>query len=146
MNDDQALKLAQDSAARMFADDLASQRLGIDIEVIAPGRVAATMTVREDMVNGHAICHGGYIFTLADTAFAFACNTYGSVAVAASAGIDFIAPARAGERLCAEAAEAHRRTRSGLYDVRVTETESGRLVALFRGRSVTLRGDTGTRN
>lgn len=131
------MQLARACAERMFADDLASQSLGIDIEVPAPGRAVATMAVREDMLNGHAICHGGHIFTLADTAFAFACNAYNRVSVAAGATIDFVTPARAGERLRACATEVHRKGRNGVYDVRVNASD-GRLVAVFRGRSVTL--------
>lgn len=137
MTDTPALVLARACAERMYADDLASQQLGIEIDVELPGTAVATMTVRDDMVNGHDICHGGYIFTLADTAFAFACNAYNRVTVAASASIDFVAPARKGERLEAHAREVHRKGRSGVYDVRVTAAND-RLVAVFRGRSVTL--------
>lgn len=137
MNADTDLVRARACAERMYADDLASQRLGIAIEVIGPGEVEATMAVREDMVNGHAICHGGYIFTLADTAFAFACNAYDRVTVAGGASIEFLAPARAGDRLRARANEVHRKGRSGVYDVRVSDSQD-RLVAVFRGRSVTL--------
>lgn len=137
MSADTDLVRARACAERMYADDLASQRLGIAIEVIGPGEVEATMAVREDMVNGHAICHGGYIFTLADTAFAFACNAYDRVTVAGGASIEFLAPARAGDRLRARANEVHRKGRSGVYDVRVSDSQD-RLVAVFRGRSVTL--------
>lgn len=137
MTDTPALVLARACAERMYADDLASQQLGIEIEIDRPGSALATMTVREDMVNGHDICHGGYIFTLADTAFAFACNAYNRVTVAASASIEFVVPARRGDRLAARAEELHRKGRSGIYDVRVSDA-SGRQVALFRGRSVTL--------
>jgi acyl-CoA thioesterase len=91
------------------------------------------MTIRTDMVNGHGNCHGGLIFALADSAFAFACNTYGHPTVAASATIDFLAPARAGEVLKAEASEVWRGGRIGLYDVRVTHGDV--VVAMFRGRS-----------
>ena len=118
----------------MYASDAASRHLGIEIGGVEPGRATATMTVREDMVNGHGICHGGYVFTLADTAFAFACNTYDDRTVAAGAAIDFLEPVRAGVRLQATAVERSRRARSGIYDVTVAG-EDGQVVAEFRGRS-----------
>ena len=121
----------------MFADDLASQALGIVITDVAPGTAIASMTVRDDMVNGHGICHGGYVFTLADTAFAFACNTYDDVTVAAGADITFLRPVEAGANLEATAVELARRGRSGLYDVTV-RAEDGEPVAEFRGRSRSL--------
>jgi len=121
----------------MYAADRASQRLGIVISRVGPGRATATMTVTQDMVNGHAIGHGGFVFTLADTAFAFACNTYDDVTVAAGADIDFLEPVRAGTELRASAVERSRRGRSGLYDVTVADT-SGTVVAEFRGRSRSL--------
>ena len=123
----------------MYANDSASQRLGIEISDVAPGRATATMAVTEEMVNGHGICHGGYVFTLADTAFAFACNTYNEPTVAAGAGIDFLEPVRAGARLTAVAIERSRRSRSGVYDVTVS-TADGQVVAEFRGRSRTIGG------
>src|SRR6476646_7724647 len=101
----------------MYADDAASQALGIIISDVAPGTAIASMTVRDDMANGHGICHGGYIFTLADTAFAFACNTYDDVTVAAGADITFLEPVSKGAGLIATAVELNRRGRSGLYDV-----------------------------
>ncbi|HET6817263.1 MAG TPA: hydroxyphenylacetyl-CoA thioesterase PaaI [Mycobacteriales bacterium] len=121
----------------MYAADLASQRLGIDISDVGPGCATATMTVRDDMVNGHGICHGGYVFTLADTAFAFACNTYDDRTVAAGADVSFLEPVAAGERLTARATERSRRGRSGLYDVTVSR-DDGTAVAEFRGRSRSL--------
>jgi acyl-CoA thioesterase len=130
-------EIARLCAERMYADDSASQRLGIEISDVAPGRATATMTITDDMVNGHGICHGGYVFTLADTAFAFACNTYDNVTVAAGAGVDFLEPVYAGTRLTAGAVERSRRGRSGVYDVTVT-TEDGQVVAEFRGRSRSL--------
>src|SRR4051812_3502763 len=99
----------------MYADDVASRNLGIEISGVEPGRATATMTVRDDMVNGHGICHGGFVFTLADTAFAFACNTYDDRTVAAGADVSFLEPVVAGERLRAAAVERSRRGRSGLY-------------------------------
>ena len=129
--------LARRCAERMYADDLASQGLGIVISEVAPGTAIASMTVRDDMVNGHGICHGGYVFTLADTAFAFACNTYDDVTVAAGADITFLQPVKAGAHLTATALELSRRGRSGLYDVTV-RGEDGEPVAEFRGRSRSL--------
>lgn len=129
---------SDDSAARaaqaMFARDAASQRLGMTIEVTAAGSATAHMVVTEDMLNGHAVCHGGLIFALADTAFAFACNGYGTVTVASAASIDFLRPAKLGDRLTAHAEERHRGKRSGVYDVRVCD-QDGREIAAFRGRS-----------
>jgi len=136
---------ARRCAEEMYAADVASQRLGIEISDVGPGRATAAMTVRDDMVNGHRICHGGYVFTLADTAFAFACNTYDDRTVAAGADVSFLAPVESGERLVAVAAERSRRGRSGIYDVTVTRAD-GAVVAEFRGRSRSLGGamlDTG---
>ncbi|HUR51562.1 MAG TPA: hotdog fold thioesterase, partial [Mycobacteriales bacterium] len=111
---------AQEQAQRMLAHDLATRSLGIEISEVAIGRATATMTVRPDMSNGHGICHGGYVFLLADTAFAFACNTHGVTTVAAGADVDFVAPVAVGDLLVARAQELVRRGRSGLYDVVVT--------------------------
>ena len=127
-------ELARRCAERMYAEDLASQSLGIVITDVAPGTAIASMTVRHDMVNGHGICHGGYLFTLADTAFAFACNTYDDVTVAAGADITFLRPVKSGDELAATAVELSRRGRSGLYDVTVRAAD-GEPVAEFRGRS-----------
>lgn len=124
-------------AAAMFANDRTSQALGITIRSLAPGRAELEMTVTDLMVNGHGIAHGGYVFLLADTAFACACNYPGAVTVAASADITFISPVREGETLIAEAVERQRYGRSGVYDV--TITSDGRAVAEFRGLSRTLR-------
>ena len=126
---------AKQCAATMRANDRASSMLGISVDVVEAGRAKATMTVRDDMVNGFDVCHGGLLFTLADTAFAFACNTYDAMSFAASAQIEFIRPASLGDQLLAEAREDHRGRRSGFYSVRVTN-QDGALVALFRGRSV----------
>jgi acyl-CoA thioesterase len=134
---DDATTLAVRCAAAMYGRDLASQALGITIEDVAAGRATARMTVRDDMLNGHGICHGGYVFTLADTAFAFACNTYDDVTVAAGADVTFLAPVHAGTDLVAVAVERARRGRSGLYDVTVS-TAAGDMVAEFRGRSRSL--------
>jgi len=132
-----ALAVARQCADRMYADDKASQALGITISEVGPGTSIASMAIRDDMVNGHGICHGGYVFTLADTAFAFACNTYDDVTVAAGADITFLEPVPAGTELAATAVEVARRGRSGLYDVTVRRADGG-VVAEFRGRSRSL--------
>lgn len=131
MND---LETARACADLMYARDTASQALGIEIEIGEPGSAIATMTVRADMTNGFDICHGGLIFTVADTAFAFACNAYDNLTVAASGSIDFLRPVRAGDRLRAEAREVHRTGRTGLYAVEVFNQRDER-VALFQGRA-----------
>lgn len=128
-------------ASRMYANDRATRSLGIRIEDVALGRATARMRVSADMVNGHAIAHGGYIFLLADTAFAFACNTHGAT-VASAAEIAFVRPAREGDDLIAEARERVRFGRSGVYDVTVRDIE-GNTVAEFRGHSRQLRSRTG---
>jgi acyl-CoA thioesterase len=129
--------IAERCAERMYADDRASRHLGIEITDVEPGRARATMAVADTMVNGHDICHGGYVFLLADTAFAFACNTYDRVTVAASCDVVFVRPALTGQRLVADAVERIRHGRSGIYDVTVT-ADDGQVVAEFRGRSRTL--------
>jgi acyl-CoA thioesterase len=135
--------LAAACARAMWAGDTASQRLGMRLEHIAPGTstltMTMTMTVTESMTNGHGICHGGFIFTLADSAFAFACNTYNQIAVAQHCSVTFIRPVHCGDRLTATAREVARRGRGGIYDVRVTN-QRGEHVAEFRGHSRTLDG------
>ncbi|AIJ25320.1 phenylacetic acid degradation protein PaaD [Amycolatopsis methanolica 239] len=128
------------AAQAMFADDVASKSLGIELVEADGGRAVARMTVTEQMVNGHAIAHGGYIFLLADTTFACACNSHGPVTVAAGAEISFVASARLGDHLVATAEERTRYGRNGIYDVTVhRETDAGRVViAEFRGRSRTI--------
>jgi acyl-CoA thioesterase len=121
------------SVEAMMANDAASRGLGIELIDQGEGRAVARMTVRQDMVNGHAMAHGGLIFALADTAFACACNSFGPVTVAASAEIVFVAPARAGDVLVAEAVLRTRFGRSGLYDV--TVRRDGDVIAECRGRS-----------
>ena len=130
--------VARRCAEAMYAADRSSQHLGIEITDVAPGRARARMIVADTMVNGHGIAHGGYVFLLADTAFAFACNTYDVVTVAAAADVVFVAPARAGDDLVAEAAERTRFGRSGVYDVTVRRS-GGEIVAEFRGHSRALR-------
>lgn len=129
-----AQSLAEACAEALFEADRASRGLGIVVDGVQPGRARLRMEVREDMTNGHGICHGGFIFTLADSAFAFACNTYNRVTVAQAAKIDFLRPVRRGDELHAEAREISRGARSGLYDVEVRRAD-GELVACFRGNS-----------
>lgn len=126
--------IAQRCAAKMYADDQASQDLGIKVDIRAPGSAEARFEVRSNMLNGHNVCHGGLIFTLADTAFAFACNSYNKVTLAAGASIEFLRPAKLGDRLTATATERHRGRRSAIYDVVVTNQDAVD-VAIFRGRS-----------
>ncbi|MEV4535009.1 hydroxyphenylacetyl-CoA thioesterase PaaI [Asanoa sp. NPDC049518] len=125
-----------DGAAAMFGRDKASRSLGMSVVELDPGHAVLEMTVTGQMVNGHGIAHGGFVFLLADSAFAGACNYPGAVTVAASAEIVFVSAAREGERLTATATERHRAGRSGIYDVTVRCGE--RLVAEFRGLSRTL--------
>lgn len=127
-------------ARAMFAADVASRTLGMELVADGPGTATVRMTVRPDMCNGHGIAHGGYVFLLADTAFACACNEAGSVTVGAGADISFIAPGRAGDELAAVAALRSKRGRSGIYDVTVTRGAGAdaEVIAEFRGRSRTL--------
>ena len=140
MSDDGAQRLAQTVGRAMYDADNASRSLGMVLDEIRPGQATLRMIVRDDMINGHDICHGGLIFTLADSAFAFACNARNQVTVAAGAEIHFISPARKGETLVAVARERASAGRSGVYDIEVTARASGRLVALFRGRSRRIDG------
>lgn len=132
-------QLAEASARAMWEGDNASQQLGMEIKAISPGRATLFMTVTDAMTNGHKTCHGGFIFTLADSAFAFACNSYNQRTVAQMAAITYIAPAFVGDRLTAEACEVSRSGRSGIYDIRVTN-QDGVQVAEFRGHSRTVKG------
>lgn len=134
-----AQELAEASSAVMWKDDNATQRLDMRLDHVAPGEAVLSMTVAEQMTNGHATCHGGYIFTLADSAFAFACNTYNQRTVAQHASITYIAPAFLGDRLTARAQELSRRGRGGVYDVHV-ENQNGERIAEFRGLSRTVKG------
>ena len=128
------IALARKCAETMWENDAASRLLGIKVEVAGPGQAEATFEVRPDMLNGHGVCHGGYLFTLADTAFAFACNTYNKVTLASSTSIDFLRPAKLGDTIVATAVEFHRGGRTGFYDV-VLQNQHGQDVAAFRGRS-----------
>jgi acyl-CoA thioesterase len=136
---DDAVHRARAVVHSLYLADLASQSLGIEIIDVARGRVQIAMTVRPDMVNGYGMCHGGIVFAFADSAFAFACNSYGEPMVAAGASIEFLAPTPSGERLTAAATEVTRNARHGIYDVAVTAA-SGAVLAHFRGRCSRLRG------
>lgn len=138
MSDD-PLGLARRSADAMWSQDAASAALGIELLDVGPGRALLRMQVRATMVNGHGIAHGGLVFTLADSAFAVACNSHGTVTVAAGADVTFTAAAHLDDVLVAEAVEQAVSGRSGVTDVRVTRGDvDGELVALFRGRSRSL--------
>ena len=130
---------ARRAAQALYEGDRASHTLGIQLLEVSPGGARMSMPIRADMVNGHRICHGGLVFALADTAFAFACNSYGDNTVAAAASIDFLAPAREGDELTATARELWRSRRSGLYEIDVTN-QRGERIALFRGRSQRISG------
>ena len=143
----EAQRLAEACADSMYQQDIAAQAMGIRIDSVSPGRAVLSMSVRDDMLNGHNICHGGFTFALADTAFAYACNSYNQRAVGAGAQIDYVAPAQPGDRLTAVASECYRRGRSGIYDVLV-HNQHGEQLALFRGNSRQISGavvaDAGT--
>jgi len=131
--------LAQAVGNTMFAVDAASQGLGMSIEDIGPGHARISMAVRGDMLNGHQMCHGGFIFALADSTFAFACNSHNQTTVASGCDIDFLAPAYENDRLTAVAQEQSLAGRTGVYDIVVTN-QDGRKIALFRGRSYRIKG------
>jgi acyl-CoA thioesterase len=135
-----AQQLAQACADAMWAEDAATRGLGMEIVSIAPGQAELTMTVAKTMVNGHNMCHGGFIFTLADSAFAFSCNTYNQRTVAQHCAVTFIVSAKLGDKLTARAVERHRRGRSGIYDITVTR-QDGTVIAEFRGHSRTIEGE-----
>jgi len=137
--DQKAQALAELAGRTMFERDPASQALGMVLDDIRPGYARMTMTVRADMLNGHATCHGGYIFMLADSAFAFACNSHNLSTVGAGCTIDYLAPGRAGDVLVAEATEQALQGKTGVYDVTV-KTADGRTIALFRGKSHRIGG------
>ena len=138
MSDAEAL--ARRVADAMFSRDRASQGLGMRIARVGPGYAQLTMTVRADMVNGHAICHGGFVFTLADSAFAFACNSYNFNTVANGCTIEFLAPAQEGDVLTAVAHERSQVGRNGVYDVDV-RNQGGTTIAHFRGKSTRIKGE-----
>jgi acyl-CoA thioesterase len=123
----------------MLKNDRATRAMGMQVVDISPGRATVTMRVREDMLNGHDTCHGGLISTLADSAFAFACNSHGELTVAASITVDFLAPGRKDDMLTAQAHEVSKAGRTGLYDCEVSN-QRGERIAVFRGRSHTMKG------
>ena len=127
-----------DAVRRMWDDDAASRKLGMVLHEAVDGRARLTMRVSSEMVNGHGMCHGGYLFMLADSAFACACNSPGPVTVAAAADIVFVASAREGDELEALATERTRFGRSGVYDITVARPADGQVIAEFRGRSRTI--------
>jgi acyl-CoA thioesterase len=135
----EAQRLAEQSAQALFARDRASQALGMRLEAVRPGWARVVMAVRADMLNGHRVCHGGLVFALADSAFAFACNSYNETTVAAAGAIDFLGGAREGDELTAEASELWRTRRNGIYEITVSN-QRGERVALFRGRSYRIDG------
>jgi acyl-CoA thioesterase len=134
-----ARTLAERVSASMYERDTATQALGIRIVHVGPGYAELAMRVRADMLNGHQICHGGFIFTLADSAFAYACNSYNLSTVASGCSIDFTAPARADDVLTARAHERQLAGRTGVYDVEVAN-QRGESVAMFRGKSYRIKG------
>lgn len=134
-----AEEIAQRSAQAMWARDDASKWLGMSLDAVGPGTAITSFTVEKHHTNGHDICHGGYIFTLADSAFAFACNSYNQLAVAQHNTISFLRPGKLGERLTAVAREVTRAGRSGLYDVTVSDA-AGEVIAEFRGASRVIDG------
>ena len=124
---------------RMFANDRAVKSLGMEVVEVSPGNASVAMTVREHMLNGHDICHGGLIATLADTAFAYACNSYNELTVASGFSIDLMAPGREGDVLIARSFEVSKAGRTGVYDCEITNQRNER-IAVFRGRSYTIKG------
>ena len=132
-------QLAEQVRDALWAGDHASKMLGMAITEVGPGRAVIRMTVRPDMLNGHAICHGGLITTLADSTFAFACNSHNELTVASGFTVDLLAPGRLGDVLTASGVEVSKAGRTGVYDVEV-RNQRGERIALFRGRSYTLRG------
>jgi acyl-CoA thioesterase len=133
------LALAKAAAEVMWREDNASKWLGMKVEEVRPGYARLSMTVTSNMVNGHNLCHGGLIFTLADSTFAFACNSHNQRAVAAGGSIEFLAPAFLGDVLTAEGVEQALRGRTGVYDMKVTN-QNKELIAVFRGKSATIKG------
>ena len=136
---EQALATAARVREAMLKDDHATGHMGIEIAEVGPGSATATMTVQRWMLNGHATCHGGFISTLADSAFAFACNAYNEITVASGFDISFVAPALEGDVLTAVCSEQNKTARTGVYDVEVRNQAQQR-IALFRGRSYTMKG------
>jgi acyl-CoA thioesterase len=136
---EQLQKVAEHASHALYQQDRACQAQGIALTAIAPGQATMAMQVQPNMVNGHNICHGGFVFLLADSAFAYACNSYGQHAVASSAAIEFLAASTLGDTLEANAKMIKQGKRSGIYDIIVTN-QRAELIALFRGRSATTKG------
>lgn len=132
-------QIAEQVRDEMLLDDKATEWMGIQIAEVGPGRSVARMTVRKEMVNGHGLAHGGLITTLADSAFAFACNAYNEVSVASGFDVNLLASARAGDVLTATCVELSKSGRTGVYDVEVNN-QHGERIAAFRGRSYTMKG------
>lgn len=139
MNNNEAQQLAESCAAALYQRDAATRALGMQLHSVAPGKACISMQIRADMLQGHNSCHGGYLFTLADSAFAFACNTYNEATVGIGCSIDYVAPAFLDDVLTAQAVELSRSGRTGNYDVRI-ENQDGQLIALFHGKSYRVRG------
>jgi acyl-CoA thioesterase len=139
MTNHEAMNLASTCAQTMFKRDAASQAMGMRLLSVAPGAARVGMSVRADMIQGHGTCHGGYLFALADSAFAFACNSYNEATVAIGCSIDYIAPAHLGDTLTADCTEQSRSGRTGNYEVRIAN-QQGQLIALFHGKSYKVRG------
>jgi acyl-CoA thioesterase len=135
----EAQRVADAVGVGMLKDDRASRALGMQVTAIAAGRATLTMTVRDDMLNGHDVCHGGLIATLADSAFAFACNSYDELTLASGFAIDLLAPGRRDDVLTARCTEVSKAGRTGVYDCEITN-QHDTLIAVFRGRSYTLKG------
>jgi acyl-CoA thioesterase len=133
-------ELARATAAAMYENDACSRALGLEILEVRAGYARLRMAVRDDFLNGHDICHGGLIFTLADSTFAFACNTYNVNTVASGCSIEFLRPVQRGDALTAEAVEQTLNGRAGIYDIRVVN-RAGETVAMFRGKSAQIRGN-----
>jgi len=142
-----AQQLATDAAQAMWSRDHVAKAMGMTLEEVKPGYARLSMVIRQDMVNGHAICHGGMVFTLADTAFAYSCNSYNLNTVASACHIDFLAPSHLGSTLVAEGVERSQGGRTGVYDVTVSAVDSAgvaKTIALFRGKSARIKGEVTT--
>ncbi len=137
--DDAAQTLAEQVRDTMFASDRAAHALGMEVTAVGPGSASVAMTVRADMLNGFGICQGGLIATLADMAFAYACNSYNALTVAAGFDVDLLAPGREGDRLAAHGRVVSQGSRMGLYDIEVSN-QNGERIAVFRGRSYRMKG------
>ncbi len=145
MTDRSPQQIADHVRKGMLVNDRATRALGMEVVDVTPGGATLTMTVREDMLNGHDICHGGLIATLADSSFAFACNSYNELTVASGFSADLLAPARLGDVLTARCEEVSKAGRTGVYDAIVTNQRNQR-IAIFRGRSYTIKGKSAVRD